>query len=104
MSNDAEYTAIVPFPGYILATPLEASSQGSITVAGDEQQQEMAAKVLAVGEDLTETINGNQIVTSTSVKVGDRIVHRNWGSQVFSYNGEKYKFIKFTDVVGRINK
>lgn len=57
--------------------------------------------VLAVGEDW---VTDYGIEREQPVKVGDTILHRQYGPETFHYNNKEYVLIRFQDVVAIVTE
>lgn len=97
-----------PLPGFIVVTPLEektisGNSGVSFTISDSQKDKDLAGVVVAVGEALTEVINGNIITTpKPEVKVGDKIVHSTYYAAPYLHQGKYYRFIAFRDLRSKI--
>ena len=69
------------------ATEAEAKSPSGILLPENAKEKTQLAKVVAVGKDVKE------------VKVGDTIVHAQYGPSPVSVNGEEFLLVKEEDVL-----
>lgn len=82
--------ALQPLADRIVAKPVEAESKTASGILLPDQSKEKTqmAEVLAVGKDVKE------------VKVGDRIVHTEYGPNHFKQGSEELLIVKEEDVLG----
>jgi chaperonin GroES len=81
--------ALKPLADRIVAKPVEAEAASPAGILLPEQAKDktQVAKVLAVGKDVKE------------VKVGDKIVHSEYGPNRFKESGEELLIVKEEDVL-----
>jgi chaperonin GroES len=79
-----------PLAERIVAKPVEAETKTAAGILLPEQAKEktQVAQVLAVGKDVKE------------VKVGDRILHAEYGPDHFKHEKDDYIILKEKDVLG----
>lgn len=78
-----------PLGDRLVAKPIEAETKtaAGILLADQSKDKTQAAEVLAVGKDVKE------------VKVGDKIVHSEYGPNHFKQGSEDYLILKEEDVL-----
>jgi chaperonin GroES len=81
--------ALHPLADRIVAKPVEAETKtpGGILLPDQAKEKTQVAKVLAVGKDVKE------------VKVGDNIVHTEYGPNRFKQGSEELLIVKEEDVL-----
>lgn len=89
-----------PLPGYVLVRPSDSVS-GPITYIKPttEEVKLMEGVVAAVG---TPVKNEFGTTLASPVDVGDAVVFRVWGNDVYKFKGVDYRFVKFMDLLGTI--
>ena len=102
MSNFIDFNAC---PGYIVIEPLDTQAKTSspfvISDTADKFETARMGTVVSVGARIKGEllINTNGLyVDAFPCKVGDVIVHKQWHSENFEYNGKHYQFVKFEDI------
>ena len=82
-----------PLADRIVAKPVEAETKTAAGILLTEQAKEktQVAKVMAMGKEVKE------------VKVGDKILHTEFGPDRFKHGNDDYVILKEKDVLGVIN-
>jgi chaperonin GroES len=86
--------ALHPLADRIVAKPVEAETKtsGGILLPDQAKEKTQVAKVLAVGKDVKE------------VKVGDNIVHTEYGPNRFKQGSEELLIVKEEDVLAVVKE
>lgn len=88
-----------PLSGYILVKPV-IESAGNIVLSDDANKKPQRGTVIAISKALDISEAGT--VYRCPVLKGDTIFYRNWGSELFSYQGEDYVLVRFRDIIAKI--
>lgn len=91
-----------PVNSYILIKPLEREkkSKSGLFLPDNERELSLTAKVIEISDIRTDK-EGKEI--PHIVKVGDIIVHKNYGLSSIEYNGEEHYLFNENEVMGVIN-
>lgn len=93
---------IVPSSGFVLLTPVpktQGTSTFIVSAKDTNNQLQEVSEVIAVGGDLT-TDAGATLYPPC--KVGDKVFHKSWTYDNFTYEGKPYRLVKFQDITGVI--
>lgn len=97
----SEFTDISPLPGYVLLKPIPEDKKTGFITAAEPTDKQLSGVVVAVGDDVA---NEFGTILTCNLKAGDKVIHRAYGHESYKYNGIDYRFVKFLDIVGKINK
>src|SRR6266568_6895115 len=93
--------SIIPLNGYILVEPYKEEKQGGFQIP-DSSKGEGAAvkgKVIEISKQDYVSEYGASIPVP-KIKVGDVIIHKQWGHQEVTVNMKKYRLVRHIDVCG----
>ncbi len=95
----ADSLKIQPSNNYVLIEPLEGekTTPSGIVLPDSVEKKPQLGKVIAVGKS-------SEKPQSLPCQKNETIVYRKWGGEDFEYQGRKYIFVKFEDVLGVLNK
>lgn len=88
-----------PLNGYILVAPI-IESAGNMILSDDANKKPQRGIVIAIAKALD--ISDMGTVYRCPVIKGDTVFYRNWGSELFNYQGEDYVLVRFRDIIARI--
>lgn len=105
--QDVKTINLLPLSGFVILEPLEetvvSAGAGSIHRSQDANKNESAGTVLAVGERYAHPhVQG--IYVEPEVKVGDKVVFRDFGNKPYSHNGRDVYHVRFTDLFSIIKE
>lgn len=94
-------TKIKPMPGWIVAKPLiEETSAGGFKLPEEMTNKNTSGVVLAVGDAWTFCEGGKEYTIKSKVKVGDKIIFKGMGHQMYEESdGKKVYLLKYHDDV-----
>ena len=89
---------LTPTAGYLLIEPIEKEEKTASGIYLPETSKEKPLKgiVLAVGAP---EITDSGVKKTSPVKVGDRVIYKQWGGSEVKIAGKEYLFAKFDDVL-----
>lgn len=86
-----------PLPGFALIKPItKTKNEGFITVSETGEKQ-VEGEVVDLGETIK---NEFGVLVKPRVCIGDRVIHKSFGTEIFKFEGIEYHFVKFNDLVG----
>lgn len=87
-----------PTAGYVLIEPveLEKKTPSGIVLPESHEEKTQRGKVLAIGPD---EIIDSGAKRSAPCKVGDIVIHKQWGGNEVKIEGKEYLFVKFEDIL-----
>ncbi len=92
-----------PLPGYVLVEPakLDKKTESGIYLPDSHDEKPQQGTVLAVGGDW-QTEQGATI--KAPVKAGDEVIYKKWGGNEVKIGDIEYQFLKFEDILAKVNK
>lgn len=87
-----------PTAGYVLIEPveLEKKTASGIVLPESHEEKTQRGKVLAIGSD---EITDSGAKRPAPCKVGDIVIHKQWGGNEVKIAGKEYLFVKFEDIL-----
>jgi len=87
-----------PTAGYILIKPLEAERKtaSGIVLPESHDEKTQRGEVLAIGPD---EVTDSGTKRKAPCKVGDTVIHKQWGGNEVKIEGKEYLFVKFEDIL-----
>ena len=94
-------SSIQPLPGYLLVEPLkqEKATASGIYLPESHEEKPQSGKVLSVGDEF---VTDYGIKKTSSVKVGDVVVYKEWGGKEYKDGDVNLMILKFEDVMAVI--
>ncbi len=92
-----------PNNGYVLVEPIqvETKTESGIYLPESEEEKPQQGKVLACGGSIWES-GAKEI--KCPVKKGDMVIYKKWGGNDFKIDDVEYQFLKFDDILAKVNK
>lgn len=97
----SDFTDVVPLPGYVLLAPIQEEKKNGFIATVETGEKQLAGIVVGIGDSIVNEF-GTELIAH--VNIGDKVIHRSYGHESYKYNGIEYRFVKFMDLVGRIEK
>ena len=94
-------SSIKPLNDYLLLEKLPSEKKVGSIVLTTEKKQGNIATVMAMGPGKTDE-NG-KLVAMSGVKVGDKVIYREYAGTDYEYDGHKYLLLKLEDVLAVVN-
>ncbi|MCI7068441.1 MAG: co-chaperone GroES [Mollicutes bacterium] len=92
---------IKPLNDYLLLEKLPSEKKVGSIVLTTEKKQGNIATVMAMGPGKTDE-NG-KLVAMSGVKVGDKVIYREYAGTDYENDGHKYLLLKLEDVLAVVN-
>ena len=92
---------IKPLNDYLLLEKLPSEKKVGSIVLTTEKKQGNIATVMAMGPGKTDE-NG-KLVARSGVKVGDKVIYREYAGTDYDDDGHKYLLLKLEDVLAVVN-
>ena len=92
---------IKPLNDYLLLEKLPSEKKVGSIVLTTEKKQGNIATVMAMGPGKTDE-NG-KLVAMSGVKVGDKVIYREYAGTDYEDDGHKYLLLKLEDVLAVVN-
>lgn len=92
---------IKPLNDYLLLEKLPSEKKVGSIVLTTEKKQGNIANVMAMGPGKTDE-NG-KLVAMSGVKVGDKVIYREYAGTDYENDGHKYLLLKLEDVLAVVN-
>ncbi len=93
--------SIKPLNDYLLLEKLPSEKKVGSIVLTTEKKQGNIATVMAMGPGKTDE-NG-KLVAMSGVKVGDKVIYREYAGTDYEGDGHKYLLLKLEDVLAVVN-
>ena len=94
-------SSIKPLNDYLLLEQLPSEKKVGSIVLTTEKKQGNIATVMAMGPGKTDE-NG-KLVAMSGVKVGDKVIYREYAGTDYEDDGHKYLLLKLEDVLAVVN-
>lgn len=94
-------SSIKPLNDYLLLEKLPSEKKVGSIVLTTEKKQGNIATVMAMGPGKTDE-NG-KLVAMSGVKVGDKVIYREYAGTDYENDGHKYLLLKLEDVFAVVN-
>lgn len=94
-------SSIKPLNDYLLLEKLPSEKKVGSIVLTTEKKQGNIATVMAMGPGKTDE-NG-KLVAMNGVKVGDKVIYREYAGTDYEDDGHKYLLLKLEDVLAVVN-
>ena len=94
-------SSIKPLNDYLLLEKLPSEKKVGSSVLTTEKKQGNIATVMAMGPGKTDE-NG-KLVAMSGVKVGDKVIYREYAGTDYENDGHKYLLLKLEDVLAVVN-
>ncbi|MBQ6437829.1 co-chaperone GroES [bacterium] len=98
-----------PMAGYVLVEPTEkdAVTKSGILLPTDTNDKPQTGKILAIGESKCNCEHcecQNCECGELEAKVGDTVVYKKWGGNDVKIDDIEYQFLKFEDILAKLEK
>ena len=90
----------------VLIEPLNeelTTSDFAIATDPNTEKPQKIGKVIEVGEGKF-VKDGQEFINPALVRVGQKIIYKNWGNTDITLNGKKYVLLELKDIIGILDK